>query len=315
MEIELRHLRLVRALGDAGSVTKAASTVGATQPAVSRQLNRIEDTLGGPLFERSRAGVRPTALGKLVIARARAILPAVESLHADADAVVADGAGPAQLSLGARIGPAMMGLVNAVQAIFPETQVIAESEVRIEAILEMATAGRVDAAVINEFVGHEIQVGPDVDRHSIAVQPVFLMLAEDHPLAAKDEVALADLADESWVLDPLDLDREYDVFAAVCDTVGFQPRVEHYLHGSPNVEFIRSGGYVGLCYPMAEFSGIVTRPIADADMQVRHVLLAHRRSFLAPHARTLVRHVVLELESGAERTPTYAAWRARHTGI
>jgi DNA-binding transcriptional LysR family regulator len=51
MNLELRHLKVVCAIAETGSVTKAASTLGLAQPALTAQLQRIERTLGGPLFE------------------------------------------------------------------------------------------------------------------------------------------------------------------------------------------------------------------------------------------------------------------------
>ena len=80
MDIELRHLRIVCAIAEAGSVTKAAAALGLAQPALATQLKRIERSLGGALFERDRLGARPTALGDLVLARARVLLPALRGL-------------------------------------------------------------------------------------------------------------------------------------------------------------------------------------------------------------------------------------------
>src|SRR5947207_6505720 len=84
MELELRHLRVVCAVAESGSVTKAAARLGLAQPALTTQLQRIERTLGGPLFERDRRGARPTPLGELVLARAKVLLPAVDDLRTEA---------------------------------------------------------------------------------------------------------------------------------------------------------------------------------------------------------------------------------------
>src|ERR1051325_9428100 len=84
MNLELRHLKVVCAIAETGSVTKAASQLGLAQPALTAQLQRIERTLGGPLFERDRRGARPTALGELVLARARVLLPAMKGLQDEA---------------------------------------------------------------------------------------------------------------------------------------------------------------------------------------------------------------------------------------
>src|SRR5690606_25689686 len=81
MELELRHLKTIRAIADAGSLTRAATELGLAQPALSAQLKRIERALGGALFERGRHGVRVTALGELVLERTRVVLPAVTELQ------------------------------------------------------------------------------------------------------------------------------------------------------------------------------------------------------------------------------------------
>src|SRR5882757_8207816 len=67
VDLELRHLRIVCAIAEAGSVTKAAAALGLAQPALATQLKRIERSLGGPLFLRDRRGTRPTPLGDLVL--------------------------------------------------------------------------------------------------------------------------------------------------------------------------------------------------------------------------------------------------------
>ena len=84
MNLELRHLKVVCAIAETGSVTKAASLLGLAQPALTAQLQRIERTLGGPLFDRDRRGARPTALGELVLSRARVLLPAMKGLQDEA---------------------------------------------------------------------------------------------------------------------------------------------------------------------------------------------------------------------------------------
>jgi DNA-binding transcriptional LysR family regulator len=92
MNLELRHLKVVCAIAETGSVTKAASLLGLAQPALTAQLQRIERTLGGPLFERDRRGARPTALGELVLSRARVLLPAMKGLQDEAARLAGSGA-------------------------------------------------------------------------------------------------------------------------------------------------------------------------------------------------------------------------------
>jgi DNA-binding transcriptional LysR family regulator len=54
-----------------GSIRKAAEALSVASSAVNRQILRLEDEIGVPLFERSRAGVRPTAAGELLLRHVR----------------------------------------------------------------------------------------------------------------------------------------------------------------------------------------------------------------------------------------------------
>ena len=114
MNLELRHLKVVCAIAETGSVTKAASLLGLAQPALTAQLQRIERTLGGPLFERDRRGARPTALGELVLSRARVLLPAMKGLQDEAARLAGAGSDDAmsRYRIGTIGGPVVGGLVH-----------------------------------------------------------------------------------------------------------------------------------------------------------------------------------------------------------
>ena len=79
-ELELRHLRAVRTIAEEGSVTRAATRLGLTQPALSAQLRTVERLLGGLLFDRSRNGCVPTNLGRRVLGTARLVLDEMAQL-------------------------------------------------------------------------------------------------------------------------------------------------------------------------------------------------------------------------------------------
>src|SRR3989337_3006337 len=80
VDLDVRHFRLVEAIAQAGSITKAASALGVSQPSLTAQLQRIERRVGGPLFRRDRTGSHPTALGEVVLAHAKAVLATVHEL-------------------------------------------------------------------------------------------------------------------------------------------------------------------------------------------------------------------------------------------
>lgn len=78
--IQLRHLRYFVGIVDAGSLSRAASTLFVAQPALSQQMADLEQRLGVPLLHRSARGVRPTPAGLLLYREAQAILRHVEKL-------------------------------------------------------------------------------------------------------------------------------------------------------------------------------------------------------------------------------------------
>src|ERR1700752_3030447 len=76
--MELRHLRYFLAVGEALSFPKAASQLRVAQPALSRQVQDLEEEIGVDLFRRSPRGVTLTAEGELLLEEAGALLRQAE---------------------------------------------------------------------------------------------------------------------------------------------------------------------------------------------------------------------------------------------
>ena len=74
-------MRSVVGIAEAGSISKAARVLGVSQPAISAQLKRIEDYVGGSIFQKSAHGSAVTELGKVVLIQARKILEANNQLQ------------------------------------------------------------------------------------------------------------------------------------------------------------------------------------------------------------------------------------------
>src|SRR6201996_9082240 len=78
LAIELRHLRYLVALADAGTFTHAAERMFIAQPTLSQQIRRLEELVGTPLLSRRREGVRLTAAGTVLLEESRAVLSLLE---------------------------------------------------------------------------------------------------------------------------------------------------------------------------------------------------------------------------------------------
>jgi DNA-binding transcriptional LysR family regulator len=76
--VELRHLRYLVAVADAGTFTQAAERMLVTQPTLSQQIRRLEEMVGTPLLDRRRDGVRLTDAGSVLLEEARTVLYLIE---------------------------------------------------------------------------------------------------------------------------------------------------------------------------------------------------------------------------------------------
>lgn len=311
MEIETRHLRLVKVVADEGSITRAATVLGTTQPALTRQLRRVEEHLGGPLFQRSRSGVVQTPLGRLVLGRANAVLSVIDSLQSGGS-TGATMTIPSQVCVGVKFGNALVGLMRGLRSVVPGTEIVVDSETRIDGLLDLVNSHRLDFAVIHEFVGHEIPLGPRVIARPVGCEPAFVLMAADHPLADREELELDNLAEEKWLLSPLDVDREADCMTRICHDAGFSPKIGHYLSDGLSVELIRAGEAIAFSTPTNRSSGMVLKPLVGSPMRVRRLLLTEQDNPFAEHLEKLARFTADVLTETLEQQPTYNAWLDRH---
>ncbi|MGW7289078.1 LysR substrate-binding domain-containing protein [Streptomyces sp. NPDC054847] len=311
MELELRHLRTIRAIADAGSLTKAATALGLAQPALSAQLRRIERSLGGTLFERGRTGVRATALGELVLDRARVVLPAVRELQQEAVRFARAGApyGPrTPLRLGGTHGPLLGGLVDRLASADPGVTVVTHTSWSEREIAASAAEGRLDYALIGACGESTPPGSGSLAWTEVARDPVFVMLSTDHPLAARPGIELAELAAEAWTDVPGD-GCFADCFAAACVRAGFTPACVYETDTASCVHLVQVGRAVGLCRAtFPDTPGMVTRPLVGTPLVWRHLLGWHPEAPAATRAPHVVAQVRAAHSDAVARSSSYARW-------
>ena len=311
VDLELRHLRVVCAIAENGSVTKAAARLGLAQPALTAQLHRIERALGGPLFERDHRGARATPLGELVLARARVLLPAVDDLRHEA-ARFSNSTRPTTYRIGSVNNSMVSGLVARLSAEQPDTSISTQPSWSAQELTEMVASGRLDFAIVGVCGDAAPPSGHGLAWRLIAVDVVGALLPEDHPLAGVEEVELAALADSRWAATRGD-GCFGDCFAAACARAGFTPEPMYESDLRVCIDLVQAGQAVALCQPtFREVPGVRAVPLAGAPLHWRHLLGWDPDAPAAAVADRVHTYALAAYRDSLRYSPTYARWLDRH---
>jgi DNA-binding transcriptional LysR family regulator len=194
--MELRHLRYFVAVAEEENVTRAATQLHVSQPALSRQVRDLEDELGISLLERKAHSVQLTDAGRLFLDEARAVLQraeqAVKAVRAKA------GGKETELQVGYAPSLTVEILPRAMRAFeknFPAVRVILH-DLSTEEMLEQLRAEKLDVAL-------GVRASPKMLRGlrfvELAYYPICLALPPAHRLARSRSVALTELKDERLI--------------------------------------------------------------------------------------------------------------------
>jgi DNA-binding transcriptional LysR family regulator len=193
MSPELRLIRYFVAVAETGNVTRAAERLHISQPSLSAAIKQLESQLGVELLARRGRRVTITPPGELLLRRGRELLAHGDAVAEEVRSHAA--ALPARLRLGmsptARygVGPRLL----AACAARAPAVMLYTSEDTTGALLRDVAASRLDVAVT--FCAS--QPPHDVTLLPLVAEPAVVHLPDSHPLAARPELTLPDLADET----------------------------------------------------------------------------------------------------------------------
>jgi DNA-binding transcriptional LysR family regulator len=281
-----------------------------TQPALTTQLRRIEQAVGGRLFSRERTGSTPTPLGSFVLCRARPIVAEMSALVTEARAAAANRAGGKCLRIGSTGSPAVPGWLRRLRARLPEADTTFHMEPSSHSLLRLVMENELDAVFVHEVEGSPLRIPDGVRTHVLVErEPQFVALSATHPAAGRTVLSLTELAHERWMVDPT-ADGEWTGLRRIFAEAGISPRV---VHGDnlAAADLVTAGEVVAPCQPTATARpGWVVRPLRGDPLAVR-LLLATREA--TPGAAPAIEPEVLvaDLES-AYREVAWASDAYRH---
>lgn len=217
MYIEVKHLRTIQTLQQAGSLVAAAQRLYLTQSALSHQLKALEGMCGAPLFIRKSRPLTLTAAGKRLLELAEAVLPAIQAAERDL----------------ARLGGGVQGRLfiviechSCVEWLLPSMDAYREDWPDVEMDLTLGFSFEPLPALQRGDVDLVVSSDPK-PLAGLVFEPLFafqalLALAKDHPLLKKDWIAPEDLKDQTLITYPVERQR-LDVFTKFLDPAGVSP--------------------------------------------------------------------------------------------
>ncbi|MEW1657586.1 MULTISPECIES: LysR family transcriptional regulator [unclassified Streptomyces] len=311
MELELRHLRVLCAIADAGSVGRAASDLGYSQPAMSTQLQRIEQHFGQPLFKRNASGVELTRYGTEVLAQARDVLTRAAAIGRPAE----DGARTRRsLRLAATNSPVLAGMLIRLRSRLPDFALTVSSVYPSSEIVELLEHGAVDAAIAADYPGRELRHSAAVAHRGVVTEPSFVALPAGHRLRHCPEVALADLADDAWFLTPDDGAGWPGVFYEACRAAGFTPAAVHEFLGDQGQlqNMIAEGiGVAVVQATLRPIPDVLVKPLVGTPLWCRYVLAWRRKSPADEVADTLFASAAEAYRTLIAQSPHFRTWASR----
>jgi molybdate transport repressor ModE-like protein len=277
--IDVRRLRVLRALADHGTVAAAAQALHLTPSAVSQQLAALEREVGQPVVERRGRGLVLTGAGEVLLEHAHALFAQLERAEAD---VAAYGRG----ELGVVVVGAFPTALASIAA--PAVEALAETHPRLSVrLLDVESPHcfaalaeeRIDLAISMESASAPAPGDPRFARRPLLDDPLDAVLPIGHELAGRAAVALEALAGETWV-GPTPGTSCLEVTLAGCAAAGFTPQLAHRTNDFTTLmTFVASGLGVALVPRLAQGQvppGVAVVPLRGAP-PARRVFAATRR--------------------------------------
>jgi DNA-binding transcriptional LysR family regulator len=291
--MELRHLRYFVAVGEEQHYGRASRRLRVAQPALSRQIQDLEEEIGFKLFERLPRGVKLNPAGKLFLEDARRILQEISDAAARAARVARGRSGT--LRVGFTENASWRGVVPDSFRRFREKQPDAELQLHPAASLdqiEAIRAGRLDAG----FVNFMPDADPELDQLAVGNPHVELAVPKRHPLAKLKKARLRDLVDAAFVWFPRWAGPAfYDQLMEACYRGGLKsPRIVQEGNNEATIlSLVSTGLGVGWVLGTARWRSPATvaiLPVVDLNVTLR-LALAWRRDNTSPLLASFIAEV------------------------
>jgi LysR family transcriptional regulator, regulator for metE and metH len=216
--LEVRHLKTLLALREAGNLSRAAQLLNLTQSALSHQLKALEEHYGAALFERKSNPVSFGAVGQRLLRLADAVLPQIDEAERDIRRLVTGAAGTLRIAVECHTCfDWLMPAMDAFRTRWPEVELDIVSGFHADPI-SLLHQDRAELAIVSEV---------DADEQGLTTHPLFsfeivAVLPKGHALLEKPHLDAADFAPHTLITYPVP-DDMLDVVRRVLTPAGVAP--------------------------------------------------------------------------------------------
>ncbi len=219
MAVDLRALRVVVAVAEQGSVTRAAGSLHQSSSAVSHTLLGLENELAVNLFHRLPRGMSLTDAGEVFVAAARRTLHQAEVARRSVDAIRGLVAGQVTVAAALGFSVALADLVGDFARRYPSVVVRVLPSESTDAVAEMLRTGACEVGFTWAATASD-----DLDAVAVAADPSVIVVPEGHRLAGRSSIRVGELGGERMVA-PLADSTMRPVFDDLFRRNGVEPEV------------------------------------------------------------------------------------------
>jgi DNA-binding transcriptional LysR family regulator len=277
--MELRHLRYFLAVAEALNFTKAATQLRIAQPALSRQVQDLEDEIGVDLLRRSPRGVTLTAEGKLFLEEVRDILKRADESVEKVRSLARGEYG--ELHVGYAPSPSSEILppaLAAFQKAAPRVRVVLHDLASQELIAGLLD-GTLELAVTVEQTDEPTS---GIEFEELCRYPFCLAMASSHPLARRKSISLEEVIAQPLIgLRRRDYSEYYRILDRMFASLKSRPRIAVECDGSSSMltELETGSGVAIVTNLFRHVAGkrLVFRPLSNST-QCLSIGIAHAKN-------------------------------------
>jgi len=291
--VELRHIRYFLAVAEERHFTRAAAKVGIGQPPLSQQIKDLEGEVGAQLFHRLAHGAELTEAGKAFMAGVKEMPLIAERATMAARRAARGETGSLRVGFtaSAAFNVVVPSAIRAFRRAYPDIYLTLE-----EANTTRLVTGLREETLDAVFLRPGTPGSEELQLRRLSEEPMVVALPERHPAAACEEIDLAILKDEPFLLFPREIGPTlYDTIVEACRNAGFEPAIGQLAPQIGSIITLVAAelgvSIVPASMMQVRVTGVAYRQIADQSPTAQ-LALACRRGETSPVVRNFIARAV-----------------------